>query len=384
MIFVIFVRFLIICIITEEICDIDLVRSQLLLFTPGTTLSSLNLASSPPPPSTHAIQLRLTAEDPTRAFQLSPGSIVPSDVSWPAGRGVRIDTWLTFGPYAHGPSTAGGWVIGADFDSLLAKIIVRGRSFTEATEKARSALLETKIGRNTIKTNIPVVAGVINHPDWVSNNIDTLWLERNISEILRLGEIATTERGVHVKPNVAKTDAAIPSAGASVFLQPGMLFNLQLSPAGASLSSTSPPSSSKHSLTLATIEENAFPSMLSGVIRTSFASDPLHFSLSQSSSAAVASSTFELADLNDDAHVSAPMTGKIVELHPALLAVEDRFTVRKGEALLALSVMKMENAVLAPFDAVVERLGKGIKVGVVLGEGMLVCVINRATPPSRL
>ena len=174
MIFVIFVRFLIICIITEEICDIDLVRSQLLLFTPGTTLSSLNLASSPPPPSTHAIQLRLTAEDPTRAFQLSPGSIVPSDVSWPAGRGVRIDTWLTFGPYAHGPSTAGGWVIGADFDSLLAKIIVRGRSFTEATEKARSALLETKIGRNTIKTNIPVVAGVINHPDWVSNNIDTL------------------------------------------------------------------------------------------------------------------------------------------------------------------------------------------------------------------
>ena len=78
------------------------------------------------------------------------------------------------------------------------------------------------------------------------------------------------------------------------------------------------------------------------------------------------------------------MTGKIVELHPALLATGDRFTVRKGEALLALSVMKMENAVLAPFDAVVERLGKGIKVGVVLGEGMLVCVINRATPPSRL
>ncbi len=78
------------------------------------------------------------------------------------------------------------------------------------------------------------------------------------------------------------------------------------------------------------------------------------------------------------------MTGKIVELHPALLTSGDRVTVRKGEALLALSVMKMENAVLAPFDAVVERLGKGIKVGVVLGEGMLVCVLQRTTPSSRL
>ncbi len=153
-----------ICIIVEEICDIDLVRTQLLLFTSGTTLSSLDLASSLPPPSTHAIQLRLTAEDPTRAFQLSPGSIMASDVSWPAGRGVRTDTWLTFGPHAHVPSATEGWVIGADFDSLLAKIIVHGRSFTEATEKARSALFETQVGRDSIKTNIPVVAGVIDHP----------------------------------------------------------------------------------------------------------------------------------------------------------------------------------------------------------------------------
>ncbi len=108
-------------------------------------------------------------------------------VSWPAGRGVRVDTWLTFGPHAHVPSATGGWVIGADFDSLLAKIIVHGRSFTEATEKARSALFETQVGRDSIKTNIPVVAGVIDHPDWISNNIDTLWLERNISDILRVG-----------------------------------------------------------------------------------------------------------------------------------------------------------------------------------------------------
>ncbi|KJA26880.1 hypothetical protein HYPSUDRAFT_36046 [Hypholoma sublateritium FD-334 SS-4] len=367
--------------VTEEICDVDLVRTQLLLFTPGTTLSTLNLASVPLPSSTYAIQLRLTAEDPARTLQLSPGSIAASDVSWPAGRGVRVDTWLTTGPYTH-DSPVAAWAIGTDFDSLLAKIIVRGRSFIEATDKARSALRETSIGNGMIKTNIPVLAGVSDHPDWASNNIDTLWLERNLAEVLRLGEISVPKRGAHM-PNATNTGGAIP-ASAGVFLQPGTLFNLQLSPTGALPSSSSPPPSSKHSLTLASIEENAFPSVLSGVIRTSFASSPLRFSLSQSTSAAVSSSSFELADLNDGAHVSAPMTGKIVELHPALLTAGDRITVRKGEALLALSVMKMENAVLAPFDAVVERLGKGIKVGVVLGEGMLVCVLNRTTLPSRL
>lgn len=305
-------------------------------------------------------------------------------MSWPAGRGVRVDTWLTTGPYTHDSPIHAAWVIGTDFDSLLAKIIVRGRSFIEATDKARSALRETSVGNGTIKTNILVLAGVIDHPDWASNNIDTLWLERTVAEVLRLGEISTPKRGAHVKSNATTTDATISSTNAGVFLQPGTLFNLQLSPAGASPSSASPPPSLKHSLTLATIEENAFPSVLSGVIRTSFASGPLHFSLSQSTSAAVSSSTFELADLNDDAHVSAPLTGKIVEFHPALLTAGDRVTVRKGEVLLALSVMKMENAVLAPFDAIVERLGKGVKVGVVLGEGMLVCVLNRTTPTSRL
>lgn len=79
------------------------------------------------------------------------------------------------------------------------------------------------------------------------------------------------------------------------------------------------------------------------------------------------------------------MTGKIVELHSAL-AMDigpERGQVRKGDLLLIVSMMKMESVISAPFDGTVERIGKGIKVGVVLGEGMLVCVLGKVVQ-SRL
>ncbi|KAF8190173.1 carboxylase:pyruvate/acetyl-coa/propionyl-CoA [Pholiota molesta] len=374
--------------ITEEISDVDLVRTQLLLFTPGTTLSSLNLKSQPSPPTSYAIQLRLTAEDPSRAFQLSPGPIRASDISWPAGRGIRVDTWLGTGPYTHEALIDADWTVGTEFDSLLAKIIVRGRSFDEVTSKARRALHETKVGNGTVKTNIAVLAGVIDHPDWVTSAIDTLWLERNISEVLELGNKATASALAHRKPrqNTSKVGTAS-SASTGTLLQPGTLFNLTLSPISPSSSSSptptlSPTSTQKHTLTLNTIAENAFPSVLSGTLQTSFSPVPLQFSLAQSTSAAVSSDAFEFADLNDPSQIASPMTGKIVELHPAFSAASG--AIRKGEVLLVLSVMKMENVVLAPFDGVVERTGKGIKVGVILGEGMLVCVVNGKMPASRL
>jgi len=81
------------------------------------------------------------------------------------------------------------------------------------------------------------------------------------------------------------------------------------------------------------------------------------------------------------------LTGKIVELHSAL-AMDigpERGQVRKGDPLLIVSMimMKMESVISAPFDGTVERIGKGIKVGVVLGEGMLVCVLGKVVQ-SRL
>ncbi|PPR04770.1 hypothetical protein CVT24_007086 [Panaeolus cyanescens] len=344
---------------TEEIVDNDLVRAQILLFTPSTTLASLGLASPPQPPAAHAVQLRLTAEDPARNFQLSPGTIQAADVNWPSGRGVRVDTWLVSGPF----SKAESWTVGTEFDSLLAKIIVRGRTFEEMADKARRALKEIQIGG--VKTNIAVLTGVLDHRDWQQGRVDTLWLERNLEPILEAGSktiISTTT------PDVV-TQVVATSGAANVLLQPGTTFNLVVQP------STDVAQALKHTLTIDSIGHNAFPNKLTGTMRTSLLPGKLPFELTQSASTGLAGdSDSEFADLNDSRHIAAPMTGKVVEAHPAFK--DKKIRVRKGEPLVILSVMKMENSIVAPRDGFVSRVGKGVKVGRVLGEGMLICVIE--------
>ncbi|KAJ3513150.1 hypothetical protein NLJ89_g3111 [Agrocybe chaxingu] len=353
--------------ITEEVTDVDLVRVQLLLFSSSRfSLASLSLSNPPPPPSSFAVQLRLTAEDPARGFQLAPGTITSSEIVWPQGRGVRIDTWLSQGPGAS--SGEAKWIVGTDLDSLLAKIIVRGRSFEEMNQKARRALRELRVDSQAVKTNATVLAGVLDHPNWVSGTIDTLWLERNLPSVLELGEQAVGQRtktkGLDNKQKTISSSAAV--GPGTTLLQPGSLFHLSLS--GDSRPST------KHTITLSSLATNAFPEKLSGTLQSSFfpgSTTPLSFELTQSTSAAVSSGDFELADPNDKSHVAAPMTGKVVEVHPAILASghdKEMRLVRKGEPLLILSVMKMENVVAAPSDGYVGRVGRGLRVGVVFGE----------------
>ncbi|KAF6744845.1 carboxylase:pyruvate/acetyl-coa/propionyl-CoA [Ephemerocybe angulata] len=378
--------------ITEEVMDLDLVRAQLLLFTPNTTLQSLSLAAPFPAPTSFAVQLRLTAEDPSKNFQLSPGIVRSAALTWPAGRGVRIDTWLSSHPSHHFES----WTVGTEFDSLLAKIIARGSSFEEMTQKARRALGELSIGGD-VKTNVAVLAGVTDHQDWMTGSIDTLWLERSASQILDLGQLALGKSSA-LHQGLGHADAATPTSaagkaigGGAMPIQPGSLFTLTLSPSGSSADTHVP--SAKHTLMLSSIRQNAFPEMLSGTLQTSLAPTPLSFSLSQSTSASVSGSDLELADPNDLTHIAAPLTGKVVELHPALVAAStgskednNRRRVRRGEPLVILTVMKMENTVVAPRDGFVQRVGKGVRSGVVIGEGTLICVVETETelPSSKL
>src|SRR4029434_2173075 len=69
-------------------------------------------------------------EDPGRNFLPAPGAV--TSLRWPDGPGVRVDAGVETGS-----------VIGGNFDSLLAKIIITGADRTEALERARRALGET-------------------------------------------------------------------------------------------------------------------------------------------------------------------------------------------------------------------------------------------------
>ncbi|KAF9458933.1 hypothetical protein BDZ94DRAFT_1312835 [Collybia nuda] len=364
----------------QEVTGVDLVRTQLLLFLPSASLASLSLNAPPHAPRGHAIQLRVTAEDSSKSFALTPGTIKASDINWPSGQGVRIDTWLIDGPLSD--NTLPEWTVGTEFDSLLAKIIVRGSNFEDATWKAHRAAKELKI-RGKVKTNQNLLMGVLRHPDWISGDIDTLWLERNTGTVLTAGNEALKSRRptvVRLTPHQDPTMQENLKTAGTVALQPGALFHLTISLVGSS-------NTTRHTLALNSIAQNGFPERLSGTLQTTLSSAPLSFSLSQSSSAAVSSSAFELAEPNDETHIAAPFTGKIVELHPALSATMnngpiDTRNIKKGETIVIMSVMKMESVITAPYNGTLKRVGKGIRVGTIVGEGMLVCVLDGGTDIS--
>ncbi|KZP17462.1 carboxylase:pyruvate/acetyl-coa/propionyl-CoA [Athelia psychrophila] len=368
--------------VTEEITNQDLVRIQLLLSS-SATLAALGLTADViGPPQGCAIQLRLTAEDPAKDFRLSPGAIRPSAIAWPAGRGIRVDTWLC------GQSVR-ECNVGTDFDSLLAKIVVRGRDLGEATQRAVRALRETSIGdendAGVVKTNKAVLAGVVAHADWEGGKCDTMWLERELKDVTRIGTEALKPRvaglGLQEQQDVEEvtlTSTSAPGSG-SLPMQPGAIFHLVLSPPGSKAATDT----KKHTLTLASIAHNTFPTHLSGTLQSTFSPAPLVFSLKQvQSSAGVSAGGFDLANPSDSAHVAAPLSGKIVELHPAVLA--ESGMVAKGDTIAVLSVMKMESVVVAPHAGRVVRRGKGVDVGVVVGEGMLLAVVDEELSKSRL
>lgn len=240
-----------------------------------------------------------------------------------------------------------------------------------------------------VKTNLGLLAGVVAHPDWISGRIDTTWLERNVDEIIRMGEDVLLPTRASIGSSSAQPAEASADTGKSgtLTLQPGSIFHLDLSPAETPASATSS-APTKHTLTLSTIAHNTFPDRLSGTMQTTWSPTPQSFSLTQSSSKAGLSSSYDLADPNDPTHVAFPIVGKIVELHPAITGEHPEETkagyVQKGDTLAVLSVMKMESAVTALRSGVVVRRGKAAQIGAVVGEGMLLAVIADEVGKSRL
>jgi acetyl-CoA carboxylase biotin carboxylase subunit len=145
--------------VTEEITGIDLVHLM------------LKIASGEPLPidqqdvvlSGHAIEARITAQDPDKDFAPSTGCIT----GWraPGGRGVRIETHC----YA-------GFAVSPFYDPLLAKLIVRGRNRDEAVRKLESALYEFEVGG--IATNIPFLRRLIASEGYRTGQFDTGFVPR--------------------------------------------------------------------------------------------------------------------------------------------------------------------------------------------------------------
>lgn len=145
--------------VTEEVTGMDLVHLM------------LKVASGEPLPMTqkqvrlsgHAIEARITAQDPDRDFAPSTGCIT----SWkaPGGRGIRMETHC----YA-------GLAVSPYYDPLLAKLIVTAPNRSDACRKLISALHEFEIGG--IATNIPFLKRLVATPEFLKGQIDTGFVPR--------------------------------------------------------------------------------------------------------------------------------------------------------------------------------------------------------------
>ena len=144
--------------ISEMITGIDLVREQIKVAA-GLPLSYTQEDITF---SGHAIECRINAEDPD-TFAPSPGKI--TDYHAPGGLDVRVDSAL----YA-------GYKIPPHYDSMIAKLIVRGSNRNECLLRLRRCLEEFVIGG--VKTTLPLHQKVISQPDFINGDYDIHWLEK--------------------------------------------------------------------------------------------------------------------------------------------------------------------------------------------------------------
>ena len=148
--------------VTEEVTAVDLVQSQMLIAA-GATLADLDLTQDSVQPRGFALQCRITTEDPANGFRPDTGKI--TTYRSPGGPGVRLD----------GGTTYTGAEISPHFDSMLAKLTCRGRTFEAAVQKARRALLEFRI--RGVSTNVGFLQAVLADPDFAAGGVTTSFIE---------------------------------------------------------------------------------------------------------------------------------------------------------------------------------------------------------------
>ena len=145
--------------VTEFVTNVDLIKSQIRIAAG----EPLNIRQEDIELKGHAIECRINAENPEKNFQPSPGKI--ERLHLPGGKGIRVDTAV----YA-------GYEIPPYYDSMIAKLIVLGKSRNEAIKKMKSALSEFIV--DGIDTNVDFQMEIMNHPKYQSGDFSTDFIEQ--------------------------------------------------------------------------------------------------------------------------------------------------------------------------------------------------------------
>ncbi len=284
--------------VTEQVAGWDLVREQFRI-AEGRELSR----KETPALHGHSIEFRINGEDAAAGFMPSPGRV--TRYVEPAGPGVRMDSGIQEGA-----------VIGGQFDSMLAKLIVWGEDRDQAIQRARRALAEYQV--EGLPTVIPFHQAILEDPAFVADGgefrVYTRWIEEEWDNQLE----------AYQEPLEADTtdEVALPREAVVVEIDGRRV-------------------------------EVSLPGELLATRGT------LRRARNRRGAAAQQQITGDT--------VAAPMQGTVIKV-----AVNDGDTVAEGDTILVLEAMKMENAVKAHKPGVVTGLsitaGEGVTKNQPLGE----------------
>jgi len=283
--------------VTEETAGVDLVREQFRIAR-GETVQF----GEDPAPRGHSIEFRINGEDPGRGFLPAPGTV--TTLTLPTGPGVRVDAGIE-----------SGTVIGGNFDSLLAKVIITGATRTEAIERARRALDEMAV--EGMATALPFHRAVLRDEAFTDEpfRVHTRWIETEWAN-----EVPPFAGGAGAEAAEERETVVVEVGGKRVEVRLPAGFGASAAPAA-----------------------KAGPRKAGGRKKAAAAT-------------------------SGDA-LTSPMQGTIVKI-----AVEDGQEVAEGDTVVVLEAMKMEQPLTAHKAGTVT--GLSAKVGDVVSSGAAICEIK--------
>jgi acetyl-CoA carboxylase biotin carboxylase subunit len=144
--------------VTEMVTGIDIIKEQIFIAFSGETA----LKQSDINPRGHAIECRINAEDASKNFQPSPGTI--GMCHQPSGFRTRVDG-----------SIFQGYKVTPYYDSMVCKVITHGRNRTEAIQRMNRSLDEFVI--EGITTTIPLHKILLSHKKFIKSDFNVSWLD---------------------------------------------------------------------------------------------------------------------------------------------------------------------------------------------------------------
>ena len=309
--------------VSEEVCGLDLVREQLTIANGGELTVNHPLRG-------HSFELRLTCEDPAK--NLAPSSGTLASLRWPSGPGIRVDSGVVEGD-----------TISPKFDSMMGKLVVTASDRAAAVARVRRALSELKV--EGVPTPASLFEQIFNDDEFtaehgVAYDVSTKWLERKY-----LNKEAASSQGGQ--------PASMSGASEVDKKESSETFVIEVNNRRVSL--TVP---------------NDIVANLTGVAKARDAKRAIQPLRGQGLHHAQKK---QQSNDGQSGVIASPMQAVVTRIN-----VAEGQQVAKGDLLVVLESMKMENYVYAPVKGAVTKIFVGPAAGVEAGETLMTIDVTGA------